>query len=209
MSKKIISRNLVLIGFSLMYIFSSSVSVFAGNINDSIDNVNQGIQVIDEIYYSEKQQLFEIVADPTLTDEEKAEVADKLLYEGKNNIEDIEDFPSEKVQFGGVNTGVIDSPLAPESERVKDIILAPNFTNEQKIDALNRLLYIGKEAEAAAKAGNSEIAAPASLQDKSKGILLLCTSLCFQYHKIFNRKQLFSKFHSFRIGYYEKWNTFW
>lgn len=165
MLKRTIKRKIFLIGFSSMYIFSSSVSVSAGNTNASIDNVNQAMEVVDESENPEKQQLFDIITNTTLTDEEKADTANKLLYEGKNNIEEVETLPPDKSQFGGVNTGVIDSPLPPESERVKDIILAPNFTTDQKIDALNRLLYLGKE-----ETGINEIATLASVPEMSLDI---------------------------------------
>lgn len=99
MLKRIIKKKIFLIGFSTMYIFSSSVSVFAGNMSANIDNVNQDIEVVDESTNSEKQQLFDIIADTALTDEEKADAADKLLYEGKKTLKKLKNFLQTKVNL--------------------------------------------------------------------------------------------------------------
>ena len=132
----------ILIGCSIICILLLSFAFFKIFANN---NINQDEETSSKTAVSEKQQLYEIITNPDLTSEEKAEKAEELLYPG--NTPTNPPPPADKSKFGGVNTGVIDSTLAPENEMVKDIILDPNFTNDQKIDALNRLLYIGKETK--------------------------------------------------------------
>ena len=142
MHKKQIKKRGVLIAFFIIFIFLLSFAFFQLSI---YENNSQNEKSPNKTAVSEKQQLYEIITNPNLTNEEKAEKAEELLYAG--NTPTNPPPPADKSKFGGVNTGVIDSTLAPENEMVKDIILNLNFTNDQKIDALNRLLYIGKETK--------------------------------------------------------------
>ena len=142
MHKKQIKKRGVLIAFFIIFIFLLSFAFFQLS---TYENNSQNEKSPNKTAVSEKQQLYEIITNPNLTNEEKAEKAEELLYAG--NTPTNPPPPADKSKFGGVNTGVIDSTLAPENEMVKDIILDPNFTNDQKIDALNRLLYIGKETK--------------------------------------------------------------
>ena len=147
MSKKSMKKKNILIGCSIICILLLSFAFFKIFANN---NINQDEKTSSKTAVSEKQQLYEIITNPDLTNEEKAEKAEELLYAG--NTPTNPPPPADKSKFGGVNTGVIDSTLAPENEMVKDIILNLNFTNDQKIDALNRPLYIGKETKQPATA---------------------------------------------------------
>ena len=130
----------ILIGCSIICILLLSFAFFKIFANN---NINQDEKTSSKTAVSEKQQLYEIITNPDLTNEEKAEKAEELLYAGNApaNPPETED----KSEFGGVNTGIIDSPPIPENEMVETIILDPDFTNDQKTDALNWLLYTEKE----------------------------------------------------------------
>ena len=140
MSKKQIKKRTILITFSIIFILLLSFAFFKLSTDE---NNSQNEKSPNKTAVSEKQQLYEIITNPNLTNEEKAEKAEELLYAGNApaNPPETED----KSEFGGVNTGIIDSPPIPENEMVKTIILDPNFTNDQKTDALNWLLYTEKE----------------------------------------------------------------
>ena len=140
MHKKQIKKRGVLIAFFIIFIFLLSFAFFQLSI---YENNSQNEKSPNKTAVSEKQQLYEIITNPNLTNEEKAEKAEELLYAG--NAPANPPATKDKSEFGGVNTGIIDSPTIPENEMVKTIILDPNFTNDQKTDALNWLLYTEKE----------------------------------------------------------------
>ena len=203
MSKKRTKKN-ILIGCSIIFILLLSFAFLKISTNN---NINQDEKASKKTAVSEKQQLYEILTNPDLTNEEKAEKAEELLYAG--NTPTNPPPPADKSKFGGVNTGVIDPTLAPENEMVKDIILGPNFTNDQKIDALNWLLYTEKETVQPATAPQKikvKISSPI-LQGNSKKTKLKVSELqlsdyaglpYFDAHSL-----VFYSFNSEKLTYYK------
>lgn len=98
MSQKSIKKKSILIGFSTICIFLLSFMCFR---TPADNNTTQNQKKDNETPLSEKQQLFEIITDITLTNEEKAEKAEKLLYtEPKTQNPSA---PKNNSEFRGVN----------------------------------------------------------------------------------------------------------
>lgn len=203
MSKKSTKKKNILIGCSIIFILLLSFAFLKISTNN---NINQDKKASKKTAVSEKQQLSEIITNPDLTNEEKAEKSEELLYAGNTPTNPP---PADKSKFGGVNTGVIDPTPAPENEMVKDIILDPNFTNDQKIDALNWLLYTEKETVQPATAPQKikvKISSPI-LQGNSKKTKLKVSELqlsdyaglpYFDAHSL-----VFYSFNSEKLTYYK------
>ena len=79
MHKKQIKKRGVLIAFFIIFIFLLSFAFFQLSI---YENNSQNEKSPNKTAVSEKQQLYEIITNPDLTSEEKAEKAEELLYAG-------------------------------------------------------------------------------------------------------------------------------